>query len=55
MKNWKTTTLGVLNIIIAVATAAASFIKTGSCDIMLLGSNVAIGYALIQAKDATAK
>lgn len=52
MKNWKTTTLGVFTILLAVSTAAVEFLKNGSCDFMSLSANVAIGLALIKAADA---
>jgi len=52
MKNWKTTTIGVLTILVAVGNAALEFLKTGTTDIATAVTAVVIGAGLIKAADA---
>lgn len=55
-KNLKTTTTGVLSIVVAVSSAVLSFLKTGAIpDIGTLIAAVTAGVGLILAKDAPAK
>ena len=56
MKNWKTTTTGILAITIAVASAAKSYLATGTVpDIAALTTAVLAGWGLVLAKDSTAR
>ena len=56
MQNWKTTTLGVLTALIAIATGAREFLSTGSLpDIGLIAASLAAAWGLIVAKDANAR
>ena len=56
MRNWKTNVLGGLTIIVAVASAAKSFLATGSVpDIAALTTAVLAGWGLIMAKDNNAR
>ncbi len=56
MRNYKTTILGVLTIIVAVASAAKSFLATGSVpDIAALTTAVLAGWGLVMAKDNNAR
>jgi hypothetical protein len=56
MRNWKTTTIGVLTIIIAVATGAKEYLATDALpDIGLIVAAVLSGWGLVQAKDNTAR
>lgn len=56
MKNWKTTTLGILGIVISVAQAATEFLKTGSVNnVDSLLTQVVLGWGLISAKDNNAR
>jgi hypothetical protein len=56
MRNYKTTILGVLTIIVAVASAAKSFLATGSVpDIATLTTAVLAGWGLVMAKDNNAR
>jgi hypothetical protein len=56
MRNWKTTTLGVLTAIIALATGAKEFLASGSIpDIGLIAASLAAAWGLIVAKDNTAR
>ena len=56
MRNWKTTTTGILAIIIAVASAAKSYLATGAVpDIAALAAAVVSGWGLVLAKDSTAR
>jgi len=48
----KTTVLGVLTIVVAVANAAISFLKTGTFDFASAATAVTAGYGLIKAHDA---
>ena len=56
MRNWKTTTLGVLTAIIALATGAKEFLATGSIpDIGLIAASLMAAWGLVLAKDSTAR
>jgi hypothetical protein len=56
MRNWKTSTTGVLAIIIAVASGTKMYLSTGQVpDIGALAAAVAAGWGLIMAKDNTAR
>jgi len=56
MNNWKTTTLGVLTALIAIATGAREFLSTGSLpDIGLIAASLAAAWGLIVSKDADAR
>lgn len=51
--SWRTTVTGILTIIIAVASAALSFLKTGTLpDWGILSAAVVSGVGLITARDA---
>lgn len=52
MKSYKTTALGVITIIVAVLTAAKTFLATGAIpDIPNLITTIAAGLGLIAARD----
>jgi len=51
----KTTVLGILTILVAVGSAAVSFLKTGTFDFATTAASVTAGFGLIKAKDATPK
>jgi hypothetical protein len=56
MRNWKTTTLGVLTAIIAIATGAKEFLTTGSIpDVGLIAASLTAAYGLVMAKDNNAR
>jgi hypothetical protein len=56
MRNWKTTTLGVLTAIIALATGAKEFLASGSIpDIGLIAASLMAAWGLISAKDNNAR
>jgi hypothetical protein len=56
MNNWKTTTLGALTAIIAIATGAKEFLSTGSLpDIGLIAASLAAAWGLVMAKDNNAR
>jgi UDP-N-acetylmuramate-alanine ligase len=56
MRNWKTTTTGILAIIIAVAGGAKTYLGTGQIpDIAALAAAVMAGWGLIVAKDNSAR
>jgi hypothetical protein len=56
MRNYKTTIIGVLAIIVAVASAAKSYLATGSVpDLTALTTAVLAGWGLVMAKDASAR
>ena len=56
MRNWKTTTLGALTAIIALATGAKEFLSTGSLpDIGLIAASLAAAWGLVMAKDNNAR
>lgn len=52
MKNWKTTTIGILTIVVALSSAALHFLQTGVLpDLGALTATVTAGAGLIIAKD----
>jgi hypothetical protein len=54
--NWKTTTLGILSIGIAVASAAKTYLASGSVpDIGALAAALAAGWGLVMAKDSDSR
>jgi hypothetical protein len=56
MRNWKTSTIGVLTILIAVATGAKEYLATDSLpDIGLIVAAILSGWGLVQAKDNNAR
>ena len=56
MRNWKTTTIGVLTMIIAVATGAKEYLTTDTIpDLTLIVASVLAGWGLVQAKDDNAR
>ena len=56
MRNWKTTTIGVLTMIIAVATGAKEWLTTDAIpDLTLVVASVLAGWGLVQAKDNNAR
>jgi hypothetical protein len=56
MRNWKTTTLGVLTAIIALATGAKEFLASGSIpDIGLIAASLMAAWGLVMAKDNNAR
>lgn len=56
MRNWKTTTTGVLAIVIAIASGTKMYLSTGQVpDIGALAAAVAAGWGLIMAKDNNAR
>lgn len=56
MRNWKTNTIGVLTILIALATGAKEYLSTDSLpDIGLIVAAVLSGWGLVQAKDNNAR
>lgn len=56
MRNWKTTTIGILTAIIALATGSKEYLATGSIpDIGLIAASMAAAWGLIMAKDNDAR
>jgi len=56
MRNWKTTTIGILTGIVALATGAKEFLATGNIpDIGLIAASLTAAWGLIVAKDGTAR
>jgi hypothetical protein len=56
MRNWKTTSIGVLTIIIALATGTREYLATDSLpDLGLIVAAVLSGWGLVQAKDNNAR
>jgi hypothetical protein len=56
MKNWKTSLLGVLTILVPVGAAVLEWLKTGTApNVAVLATAATAGWGLIQAKDATAR
>lgn len=54
--NWKTTTTGILAIVIAVASGAKTYLATGQVpDIGALAAALAAGWGLIMAKDSDSR
>jgi hypothetical protein len=56
MRNWKTTTTGILTMLIALATGAKEYLTTDQIpDLALIVTSVLAGWGLVQAKDNTAR
>jgi hypothetical protein len=56
MRNWKTTAIGALTIVIALATGAKEYLTTDSLpDLGLIIAAILSGWGLVQAKDSTAR
>ena len=56
MRNWKTNTIGILTILIALATGAKEYLATDSLpDLGLIVASVLAGWGLVQAKDNNAR
>jgi hypothetical protein len=56
MRNWKTTSLGILTIIVALATGAKEYLATDSLpDFGLIVAAILSGWGLVQSKDNTAR
>ena len=56
MRNWKTTTIGILTGIVALATGTKEFLATGQVpDIGLIAASLMAAWGLIVAKDGTAR
>jgi hypothetical protein len=54
MKNWKTTTIGILTIVVAIASPLLEFLKAGSLpDLTATFAAVTAGFGLVMAKDAS--
>jgi len=47
----KTTALGILTLVAAIANAALQYLKTGTCDLAALSVGVTSGIGLIKAAD----
>jgi hypothetical protein len=56
MRNWKTTSIGILTILVAVATGAKEYLATDNLpDLGLIVTSILAGWGLVQAKDNTAR
>jgi hypothetical protein len=56
MRNWKTSIIGALTIVIALATGGKEYLATETLpDLGLIVASVVAGWGLIQAKDNTAR
>jgi hypothetical protein len=56
MRNWKTSTIGVLTIIIALATGTREYLQTDALpDLGLIVTSILAGWGLVVAKDNTAR
>jgi hypothetical protein len=56
MRNWKTSTIGVLTIIIALATGTREYLQTDALpDLGLIVAAILSGWGLVVAKDNTAR
>ena len=56
MRNWKTNTIGILTILIALATGAKEYLATDTLpDLGLIVASVLAGWGLVQAKDNNAR
>lgn len=56
MRNWKTTTIGILTALIALATGVKEFLATGTIpDIGLIAASLMAAWGLVVAKDGTAR
>jgi hypothetical protein len=52
MRNWKTTTIGILTALIALATGGKEYLTSGEIpDIGLIAATLAAAWGLIMAKD----
>lgn len=52
MKDPKTTTYGILTIVVTLINAAMQYMKSGSVDLPVLLTGLTAGYGLIKAADA---
>ena len=53
MTSWKTTVTGILTIVVAIGSAAITFLKSGTLpDFGILASAITAGIGLITAKDS---
>jgi hypothetical protein len=56
MRNWKTTTIGILTALIALATGAKELLTTGTIpDLGLIAASLMAAWGLVVAKDGTAR
>jgi hypothetical protein len=56
MKNWKTTTLGIVGIVITLAQAVQELLTNGTVtNVEPLVTSLVLGWGLIAAKDNTAR
>ena len=56
MRNWKTTSIGILTIIIALATGAKEYLATDSLpDFGLIVTSILAGWGLVMSKDHNAR
>jgi hypothetical protein len=56
MRNWKTTSIGILTILVAVATGAKEYLSTDTLpDLGLIVTSILAGWGLVQAKDNNAR
>jgi hypothetical protein len=56
MRNWKTTSLGILTAVIAISTGAKSYLTTGQIpDLGVLAASLAAAWGLVVAKDNNAR
>ena len=56
MRNWKTTTIGILTILVALATGAKEYLATDTLpDLGLIVTSILAGCGLVQAKDNNAR
>jgi len=56
MRNWKTTTIGILTMLIAIASGAKEYLTTDQIpDLALIITSVLAGWGLVQAKDNNAR
>jgi hypothetical protein len=56
MRNWKTSALGAITILIALLTGAKEYIATDSLpDLGLIAASIVAGWGLINSKDNNAR
>ena len=56
MRNWKTTSIGIHTILVAVATGAKEYLATDNLpDLGLIVTSILAGWGLVQAKDNNAR
>jgi hypothetical protein len=56
MRNWKTTTIGILTALIALATGGKEYLTSGQIpDIGLIAASLAAAWGLVMAKDNDAR